>query len=142
MRKFLYGVFGILYLSTALLTMVFLFVLLHAPAFERGKDYKFYFGANSSAQALSSDCPALDKLFLGNVKGESVRYEGDRYFLLKEKYRAEVQFIEEVCGITNYYMYSPCFRETVALSGHAVNLHIAVSGEETVIGTPLIFGGF
>lgn len=142
MRKFLYGLFGTLYLLTALFMTAFLFALLHAPAFENGKDYTFYLGANSSAQAVSSNNPALDKLLLGNVKGESVRYEGNRYALLKEKYQAELLFTEEVCGIVNYYLYSSDFCGAVELNGCAVNLHIAVSGEETVIGTPLIFGGF
>ena len=142
MRRFLQGTFGTLFVLLAVACSVFLFVLLRAPAFEKGESYTFYMGANSSALAISSDFPAFDKLRLGEVKGESVQYAGNRLDELKTKYRAKLLFTEEACGIINYYFYSPVLKSGVLLNGQPVNLHIAVSAEKTVAGTPLIFGGF
>ena len=61
---------------------------------------------------------------------------------LKEKYRAELLFTEESCGVVNYYMYSPLLGNCVFLNGYAVNLHVAVGAEQTAAGTPLVFGGY
>ena len=142
MRRFIYGTFGTLFVLVAVACGVFLFVLLRAPAFEQGESYTFYTGANSSALAVSSEFPALDKLLLGEVKGESVQYSGNCLDELTQKYRAKLLFTEESCKVTNYYFYSPVFGGGVLLNGQPVNLHIAVSAEKTVAGTPLIFGGF
>lgn len=130
--------------ATVLLSVgaaLFALLLYRAPAFESGTGYELYFGASSSAQCVQTERPALVKL-LNGVKGESVRYEGDKYKELKEKFEAELLFTESVCGVTNYYLYSPLLGETVTINGYAVNLHLAVSGERTAAGTPLIFGGF
>ena len=141
MRKFLRNTIGTLFLFTVIICGVFLFVLLHAPAFEKGENYTFYLGANSSSPAIRSNNPVLDKLTL-DVKGESTQYEGNRLEALQKKYHAQLLFSEETCGVTSYYFYSPYFRSAVELNGYAVNLHIAVSEKKTVAGTPLIFGGF
>lgn len=142
MRRILHGMFGTLFVLAAVACGLFLFVLLRAPAFEQGESYTFYLGANSSALAVSSDFPACDKLFLGEVKGESVQYSGNRLNELTAKYCAKLLFTEESCGVMNYYFYSTVLGGSVLLNGQPVNLHIAVSAEKTVAGTPLIFGGF
>ena len=51
-------------------------------------------------------------------------------------------FTETEGGVTNYYLYSEKLGEGIALGGYVVNLHIAVRGERTAVGTPMIFGGF
>lgn len=142
MRKILRGAIGTLFLLLMIACFAFIYILLHAPAFENGENYTFYLGANSSALSVISDSPALDKLKLGKVKGESVQYPGDRLLELKEKYHAKLLFTESVCGVENYYFYSPDFPSAVQINGFAVSLHIALSAEKTVVGTPLIFGGF
>ena len=142
MRRILHGTIRTLFVLLSIACGVFMFVLLRAPAFEKGESYTFYTGANSSALAVSSEFPALDKLLLGEVKGESVQYSGNRLDELTQKYRAKLLFTEESCGVTNYYFYSPVLGGGVLLNGQPVNLHIAVSAEKTVAGTPLIFGGF
>ena len=142
MRRFIYGTFGTLFVLVAVACGVFLFVLLRAPAFEQGESYTFYMGKNSSSLVIFSDCPALEKLILGDVKGESVQYSGNQFYELKTKFRAKLLFTEESCGVTNYYLYSPVLGGGVLINGQPVNLHIAVSAEKTVAGTPLIFGGF
>lgn len=141
MRRILFSTFGTLFVLLGIVCGVFLFVLLHAPAFENGESYTFYLGANSSSLAVSSNSPARDKLLL-NVKGESVQYAGNQVEKLQEKFRARLLFTEESCGVINYYFSSPMLGNGVSLNGYAVNLHIAVGAEKTVAGTPLIFGGF
>lgn len=116
-------------------------VLLHAPVFERGEGYEIYYGASSSALVKTTSSPALDKA-LGGVRGESVRYDGDRREEIEARYRAKLLFTEEVCGVTNYYYHSPLLGEGVEVNGATVNLHVAVSASRTAAGTPLIFGGF
>lgn len=115
--------------------------LARSPAFEGGEEYALYLGASSSAQRVETSSPALDKLRLAGVRGESVRYEGDRTERLIETYRATLLFTEEVCGVKNYYLYSPILGEGALLNGVLVNLHIAAGEGRTTAGTPLIFGG-
>lgn len=117
------------------------FALTRLPAFAQGKNYEVSFNANSSAQAVVTDNPFLVKL-TRKTAGESVRFEGDRYEELKKQYRAKLVFSENVAGVENYYLYSPLLGKPVDLGGKLVNLHIAVSAEQTAAGTPLIFGGF
>ena len=135
---------GLRTVSVLLATMLCVFAayaLLRAPVFENGLYYELYCGT-SSAEIVLSENPALTKLVRLDVRGESVRYGGNRYEELKEKYAAELLFTEEAAGVVNYYLYSKKLPEGVWLNGKKINLHIAVSEEQTAAGTPIIFGGF
>ncbi len=142
MRKFFTAVKGIGIILTAVVCAFMLYAIGNTPVFEAGQAYTYYLSANSSALAVQTQSPALKKLSLGKTAGESTQYIGDRYRELCEKYRAELLFEEHVCGIANYYLYSPLLGSGVLLDGYAVNLHIAVGEETTTVGTPLIFGGY
>ena len=120
--------------------LAFTFALLHSPVFESGERYEFYTGT-SSDEIVRARSP-LEKLLLTGIKGESVRYEGDRAEELISRYGAEILFTEEAAGVTNYYCYSPALKGGILLGGALVNLHVAVSGNRTAAGTPVIFGGF
>ena len=141
MRRIFMQALGTLTVLFIMLCGVFLFLLLRAPVFEKGESYTFYLGADSSSLFISSTSPARDRLFL-SVRGESVQYAGNQLEKLQQKYRAKLLFCEDVCGISNYYFSSPLLGGGVLLNGYTVNLHIAVSAEKTVAGTPIIFGGF
>lgn len=141
MRKFMEKLFGAGRLLLLFCAAAFLFLLYHAPVFEAGEGYTFHFGANSSAQFSTASSP-FEKILLGEVKGESVQYEGNQLLSLQKRFRAKLLFTEEICGVKNYYFYSPCLKDAVLLEGHAVNLQIALSEEKTVAGTPIIFGGY
>ena len=141
MRKFFRNTIGAIFTLSVIACIAVFYLLLHAPAFENGENYTFYLGANSSALAKASPNPVLEK-YAYSVKGESVQYSGNRLEELTQRYRAKLLFTEEACGVTNYYFYSPLLKNSVELGGYAVNLHIAVSAEKTVAGTPIIFGGF
>ena len=141
MRKTLQAAKAIITLLLAILCALFALVLCYSPVFDMGEVYEVSYGLSSSAQTKRTENPLFEKL-TGAVAGESVRYAGDRYEALKEKFGATLLFTEEACGVTNYYLYSRDLGEGCAVGGYLVNLHIAVSEEETAVGTPLIFGGF
>ena len=140
MKKFLFTLKAFWIAAFCLAVLLALYAILHGPVFERGESYEFYMGT-SSEKIVHADSP-LEKLFLTGVKGESVRYKGDRAQELITRYRAKVLFTEEAAGITNYYCYSPVLKNAIVLNGQLVNLHIAVCGERTAAGNPVIFGGF
>ena len=139
--RFLRSVKGVALIVLAVLCALFGCLLRRLPVFEEGECYEFYRGT-SSAEIVPSDFPVRDKLLLGPVRGESVRYAGDRAEELIGRFRATLLFTEEAAGVVNYYLYSPALGEAVLLRGMPVNLHIAVSERGTAAGTPLIFGGF
>lgn len=141
-RKFLKNVKQYAFLLGSLACIAFAFALTRSPAFEMGESYTLYLGANSSSLQISTKTPALEKLFRTDIAGESTQYAGELYEEIKDRYRAQLLFTEEACGVTNYYLYSPRLGDCVYLNGCAVNLHVAVSGGRTAVGTPLIFGGF
>lgn len=141
MRKTLQTLKAILTLALVCLCVFFALCLWCSPVFEKGESYEVSFGASSSAQTKRTDAPLFEKL-TGAVAGESVRYAGNRYEAIKEKFGATLLFTEEACGVVNYYLYSPALGNGVELCGRKVNLHIAVSSGQTAAGTPIIFGGF
>lgn len=130
----------ILCLMLALGCGLFARAVLASPVFEGGTGYELYL-SDSAGEIRLTETPARDKLFLA-VTGESVRYEGDLSQELMEKFAAKLVFCEKVGQTVNYYLYSPKLGEGIALPEGAVNLHIAVRGNVTAAGTPLIFGGF
>lgn len=117
-----------------------LFAVCRSPVLEEGKSHTFYYAENSSAP-LTFSAP-LAALLSGEVKGESVTYSGDRYQEFVQKYAARLLFEERLDGVVSYYLYSPRLVGFVRLNGKRVNLQIAVGSEQTVVGTPLIFGGW
>lgn len=131
---------GIIFLCV--LAALFALALYSSPVFERGEGYEISLGASSSAEQIVTDNPLLVKMLYSGTKGESVRYEGDRYGELKNAFDAELLFTETEGNVTNYYLYSPKLGGGIALGGYLVNLHIAVRENRTAAGTPIIFGGF
>ena len=140
MKRVLQTIKAFIASTVVLFCALFAYALFHAPVFEKGERYEFYTGTSSGEIVLASS--PFQKLLLPNVKGESVRYQGDRVEELLFRFDAEVLFIEEAAGIINYYCYSPALENAIELNGKRVNLHIALSGERTAAGTPVIFGGF
>ena len=141
MRRFLWWMKAAGVVLGCALCAVFVLLLLHAPVFAGGFGYELYYGDSSSCLLKRTDEPLFDKL-AGGVMGESARYAGDRYEEIKARFHAELLFEEDVCGVKNYYLYSPDLGGGVYLNGYLVNLHIATGKEETAAGTPLIFGGY
>lgn len=124
----------------AICCVLFVHALTSFSVFEQGERHEFYKGTSSDEIVLSRT--PYKKLLLSNVKGESVRYTGDRAEELITRFGAEILFTEEAAGVVNYYCYSPSLESAVLIGDKTVNLHIACNGEETAAGTPVIFGGF
>ena len=142
MRKLAHTIKAALLVFGAALCAAVMLILLLSPVFPKGERYELYLGASSSARCVESDDPFLDKLRYGGVRGESVYYTGDRADELFSRYHARVLLVENACGVTNYYCYSPVLKGCVRVRGYLINLHVAVSETQTVAGTPIIFGGF
>ena len=111
-----------------------------------------FFLDSADSQALMKAELSLSDL--GRVKGECVRfsvnsYAGGRYAAsddiaasIAARYGAEILVVEECAGVISYYAYVKSWGERISVGGKPVNLHIAISKEECVVGTPIIFGGF
>lgn len=105
----------------------------------------FYLHSASSQGLRKTELTLRD---YANITGESVRFsrgeqnaEALAQYIAKQ-YGAEILFTEEACGITSYYCHTARWKESIAVNGARVNLHIAVSEEECAVGTPIIFDGF
>ena len=85
---------------------------------------------------------------LHKVRGESVRFarNGRKAQEIVEeavaRYGARVVFSESVDGTVCFYAYTDRWEDALCVNGARVNLHIAVSEAECVMGSPIIFGGF
>ena len=105
----------------------------------------FYLYSASSQGLKKSELTLRD---FSNICGESVRFsvgEEDAETLalgIAEQYEARVVFTEKVGGVQSYYCYTQSWDNGLELNGCVVNLQVAISGEECVVGTPIIFGGF
>ena len=99
-----------------------------------------------SVSSLAGQVQAVKIWDLPFVTGESVQLSvaDGQAFLEKTllEYSATTLFVEESGGVVSYYCYSQLLPNRIALNGVMVNLHIALSGESAVVGTPIIFGGF
>lgn len=116
------------------------------------KGERMYFLDSASSQGLMKTKLALSEI--GRVRGECVQfdlqsYDGGRYATsgeivrnILERYKAKTLLTEEVDGIVSYYAYTPLWQDRLFLQGTRINLHIAISKEYCVVGTPVIFGGY
>ena len=101
---------------------------------------------SASSQSLQKQSLNFSDLF--SIRGESVRFAHNGRLareLAQEiinRYNATVCFTEEADGVLSVYAYTQNWNDALTLGGIAVNLHIAVSNTECVVGSPIIFGGF
>ena len=104
----------------------------------------FYLNSFSSQSLIKSRLRFYD---LSRICGESVSFthQTEPHSLalqIFQEYGGEVVFVEKVGDVLSYYGYAQGLRDTLCLDGYAVNLHVAVTDERCVVGTPIIFGGF
>lgn len=112
-------------------------------AFTKGEGHAYYIGSASSVATVYESASALpaELIFIG-VRGESAYMPGGDRAALEKQYSAELLFEERAGDTVNYYYYSPSFHSFIYINGFAVNMHIAVRGNDLSIGTPIIFGGY
>ncbi len=138
---------GCLYAFAAAIVATAAFAFVYAANVSKLCAYEgkhvYYLDSASSQSLQKTELCGLDFL---RVRGESVYIEGaqgeDFVRKVLQEERARVLWVEEVCGVTSYYCYTPTRRESVFLFGRRVNLHVAVSDNGCVIGCPMIFGGY
>ena len=106
----------------------------------------FYLDSSSSQGLLKEKISWLD---FPRIRGESVRFsrqeetsEEEVLQSIVEKYNAVILFSEKVDGVVSYYCYTDEWTDHVRVEDEKVNLHIAVSSMQCVVGAPIIFGGF
>lgn len=106
---------------------------------------------SASSQGLRKTGLALADFV--NVRGESVCFslenqaqtEADGLEIaraLAAEFGAEILKTESCGNLFSYYAYTPRWADGVFVDGQKINLHVAVSGERCVVGTPIIFDGF
>ena len=105
-------------------------------------EHVFYCYSASSQAKIQTKLRLQDVFFL---TGESVRLEEstqtDALEIIKEL-GAEIVFCERVGETVSIYAFSPNLPQGILLYGKMVNLHIAISTQGCMVGTPIIFGGY
>ena len=105
----------------------------------------FYLDSASSQGLMQGEISFLD---FPRLRGESVRFPletktaDETLRNIVEKYAATVLFTEEIDGTVSYYCYTAQWSDCVTVQGKKVNLHVALSTKQCVVGAPIIFGGF
>ncbi|MBO5926155.1 MAG: hypothetical protein J6Q38_01165 [Clostridia bacterium] len=84
-----------------------------------------------------TNTPFLEKS--GVYKAFKISYD---YEKLIKNLNAKLVIKENLDGLTCFYYYSKKLPEVEIIKGKKVNLHIAVSNNRTVIGSPIIYGSF
>ena len=105
----------------------------------------FYLYSPSSQAQIKTKISIIDGFF---VRGESVKINLDGVVAERKaeeilsSFNAEVLFTEQAGQTLSYYAYAPKLGGGILLNGKKINLHIAFSDSQCVVGTPIIFGGF
>ncbi len=114
------------------------------PIFENyASDFEVYLNdASSLAQIEKVD--KIEYYFQRGVKGESVQLSLNGFSLenLLEEFDAEIKFSEQTSDSEIYYAYSPKIRFKKQVKGQTVNLHVVLTKDRAILGSPLIFGSF
>lgn len=131
--------------ATLITSTVLLFALAllpQKPTFSGAESYRIFVGDSSkNCKEITTAHPAVYKAFLKNVSGESAVYSSlDLNTFLSDNH-AEIIFTEELSDSVNYYCKAP-MPYSVWLYGEEINLHICVKADCTVVGSPIIFGGY
>jgi hypothetical protein len=130
-NKLLLSIAVLIILCYAFLSSTDLIELLH------GKKTTYLDSSSSLAEMV------YDKGVYFNKTGFSVELEemidlGD----LLSSFGAKILFVEDTTDGTSYYAYSPKLKHVNIINKTRVNLHVHVSKDKMVVGSPLIFGSF
>ena len=99
-----------------------------------------YYLDSLSSQAVLKKRLRFSEIF--RVKGQSVKLEGRVDVQeIASRYGATLVKTERLENVVSYYYFIDG-KTGVCVDGTIVNLHIAVSKNQTVVGVPFIFGSF
>ena len=99
-----------------------------------------YYLYTASSQAVTKTTVLPWEIF--RVQGESVTLENADPVSIATRFGGEQVCVERVDGVVSYYYRVDAWQGGIVIAGELVNLHIAVSEQCVVVGTPVIFGGF
>ncbi len=94
-------------------------------------------GSSSKIIELQNDGVA----FFCKAYGETVTVEDVSKDEIFKIFSARLVKVEKIESGTSYYGYSDKIKYCATVGGERVNIHVFV-GEETKVGSPLIFGGY
>lgn len=118
----------------------------------RKKDGGVYTLYSASSSGVFAKVFDLSELL--SVRGEAAAYEITETDEARaheaalneilEEFSASVRFKEQTENVTSYYCYSAKIGSARAknLGGEMINLHVALSQNEAIVGVPLIFCGY
>lgn len=106
-----------------------------------GKSRFYFYNASSLADSVKSDefLPAAYLLRTGESVFIDKYVDYSKIFL---KYDAELCFTEELEEGVSYYGFSKELKYKKQINGKIINLHVFVGKNYTVVGTPIIYGGY
>lgn len=129
-------------LMLSIVAVSLLTVLPNRLCFEGANEYTFYLGKSSSSlQEIRTDSPAITRLTLGTVYGESGEYSTLDIESFLKSVGGEIVFCEILSDSTNYYCKANLPYST-KLYGEIINLHICVRADSVKVASPIIFGGY
>ncbi|HIR39370.1 MAG TPA: hypothetical protein IAB90_03205 [Candidatus Coproplasma stercoripullorum] len=111
--------------------------------FAEGESYTFFCGDTSrDCRIITVESgAALKKLTLRDINGESTAYPELDIAEFLDEVNGQIIFTEELTDSTNYYC-SANLPYSVELYGKQINLHICVKEGQTIVASPIIFGGY
>lgn len=110
--------------------------------FSGGTNYVFFVGKSASTcKIVHAENPSALALILNDVRGESATFYNFNVddFLLSVN--GKILFTETLSDSVNYYC-SADLPYSVCLYGETVNLHVCIKADKTIVGSPIIFGGY
>lgn len=137
--RFLKLVMSLCALITIVAAIAFLSVRV---CFEKGEDYTFFCGNTSKdCREVATNTPALSRLVLFNVCGESATYKNFDLQSYLTSVDGKIVFEEKLDDSVNYYC-TANLPYSILLYGKKINLHISIKKESVKVGSPIIFGGY
>ncbi len=94
-------------------------------------------GKSSGTFTSEINCPYIEKD--GVYKSFNPSYNYNNFL---KSYDAKLMFTESCNGVTNYYYYSKRIPYKEVFKNKKVNIQVAVTSENIVIGSPIIYGGY
>ncbi len=94
-------------------------------------------GKSSGSFTSEINCPYIEKDGVYKSFDKSYNYSN-----LLKSYGAKLLFIESCNGVTNYYYYSKKISSKEVFKNKKVNIQVAVTSDNIVIGSPIIYGGY
>lgn len=128
-------------LSSCIITF-FCFLGLKMPVFNKYADNFIMYTLDSNNKFVSTKVDIFTYLISSDVIGEGIILPKEKQTELIKDFNAQLILVENINQGTNYYYYSPKIRKSVRVQSKTVNLHIFISENTMMAGSPIIFGSY